>query len=111
MKYPLTPVPYSLATADGFINKTDKAKGLHYLIKDIENSALPPCETTLVIEDGNALFHYLREVPGNFKQICHKLLDMLVKTSDVVFSTDMYYPESVKAVERRRGGCGDKLVL
>ena len=111
MRYPLTPVPYSLATADGFLTKTDKAKGLHYLIKDIENSVLPLCETTLVIEDGNALFHYLREVPGNFKQICQKLLDMLVKTSDVVFSTDMYYPQSVKAVERRRRGCGDKLVL
>lgn len=49
MKYPLTPVPYSLATADGFLTKTDKAKGLHYLIKDIENSVLPLCETTLVI--------------------------------------------------------------
>lgn len=111
MKYPLTPVPYSLATADGFFFKTDKAKGRHYLIKDVENAALPSCETTLVIEDGNALFHYLREVLGNFKQICLKLFDMMVKTSDVVFSTDMYRPDSVKAVERRRRGCGDKLIL
>ena len=30
---------------------------------------------------------------------------------DVVFSTDKYYPDSVKAVERRRRGCADKLVL
>ena len=80
MKYPLTPVPYSLATADGFLTKTDKAKGLHHLIKDIENAALPLCETALVIEDGNALLHYLPEVPGNSKHICQKLLDMPVKT-------------------------------
>ena len=111
MKYPLTPVPYSLATADGFFNKTDKSKGFHYLMKDVENSPMPSSETSLIIEDGNAVFHYLKEVPGNFKQICHKILDMLPKKSDVVFSTDMYYPDSVKAVERRRRGCADKLVL
>ena len=69
MKYPLTPIPYSLATADGFFNKTDKSKGFHYLIKDVENSPIPPAETCLIIEDGNAIFHYLKEVPGNFKQI------------------------------------------
>ena len=76
----LTPVPYSRATADGFLTKTDKAKSLHHLTKDIENTALPLCETTLMIEDDNALFHYLREVPGNFKHICQKPLAMPVKT-------------------------------
>ena len=111
MKYPLTPVPYSLATADGFFNKTDKSKGFHYLMKDVENSPMPSSETSLIIEDGNAVFHYLKEVPANFKQICHKILDMLPKKSDVVFSTDMYYPDSVKSVERRRRGCAEKLVL
>ncbi len=35
MRYPLTPVPYSIAIADGYFAKTDKAKGLHYLTKDI----------------------------------------------------------------------------
>ena len=43
MKYPLTPVPYSLATADGFFNKTDKSKGFHYLMNDVEN--VPSLET------------------------------------------------------------------
>ena len=50
---------------------------------------MPSSETSLIIEDGNAVFHYLKEVPGNFKQICHKILDMLPKSTDVVFSTDM----------------------
>ena len=111
MKYPLTPIPYSLATADCFFNKTDTFKGFHYLIKDVENSPIPSAEKCLIIEDGNAVFHYLKGVPVNFKQICHKILDMLPKKSDVVFSTDMYYPDSVKAVERRRRGCAEKLVL
>ena len=36
---------------------------------------------------------------------------MELKNTDVVFSTDMYYPESVKAVERRPRGYAEKLVL
>ena len=33
MKYQLTPIPYSLGTIDGFLNKTNKAKGVEYLTK------------------------------------------------------------------------------
>ena len=40
----------------------------------------------------NAVFHKLKEVPGNFKQICHKILDMLPKKTDVVFSKDILLP-------------------
>ena len=42
MTYPLTPVPYSLATADGCFSKTNKAKGFQFLIRDLENDILPP---------------------------------------------------------------------
>ena len=80
-------------------------------MKDVENSPSPSSATCLIIEDGNAVFHYLKEVPGNFKQISHKVLDMLPKKSDLVLSTDIYYTDSVKAVERRRCGCAVKLVL
>ena len=55
MKYPLTLIPYSLATADDFFNKTDKSKGFHYLMKYVENSHIPSAETCLIIEDGNAV--------------------------------------------------------
>ena len=33
MSYPLTPVPYSLGTADGGLLKTNKAKGMEHLLK------------------------------------------------------------------------------
>ena len=111
MKYPLTPVPYSLGTANGFLTKTDKARGFHNITKDVDNAALPSPATTLIIEDGNAVFHYMREIPGNFKQTCQKVFDVMVKTSYVVFSTDMYHSNSVKAVERRRRGCGDRFII
>ena len=39
------------------------------------------------------------------------MLDMVVKISYVVFSTDMFHPRLVKAFQRRSPGGGDKLVL
>ena len=88
MTYPLTPVPYSLATADGCFSKTNKAKGFQLLIRDLENDSLSPYDKTLTIEDGNALFHYMRELPDNFRGICLKLFDMKVKGTNAIFSTD-----------------------
>ena len=76
MTYPLTPVPYSLATTDVYFNKAGKARGFHFLIKDIENDILPPNDRTLTIEVGNALFHYMLELPDDFRGICLKLYGM-----------------------------------
>ena len=110
MKYPITPVPYSIGTADGFLAKTDKSQGSHYLLKGIQDMPLPR-DHTLVVQDGNAMFHTLQAIPGNFKQIAHRIYNALPKNCDVIFSTDMYQPQSVKALERERRGCGDKLIL
>ena len=63
MSYPLTPIPYSMATADAFFAKTNKAKGME-LITDVDDESSPPDNETLVIEDGNAIFYYLPQVPG-----------------------------------------------
>ena len=41
MVYPLSPVPYSIDTPDGFLNKTDKSKVYHHLIKNVENFPIP----------------------------------------------------------------------
>ena len=38
LKYPLSPVPYSLGTADGFMAKTDKSKGLQFLVTDVDDA-------------------------------------------------------------------------
>jgi hypothetical protein len=64
--YPLTPVPYSIATPDGFLNKADKSKGDHFLNKDVEDVTPPPDDKTLVTEDDNAAFCYLKDLPPNF---------------------------------------------
>ena len=57
VKYPLMPVPSAIGTADGFLLKTNKAKGFEFLTKGIEDADIPPDGDTLNIEDGNATFY------------------------------------------------------
>ena len=111
MTYPLTPVPFSLGTADGYMTKNDKSKGFNYLIKGVDSAQIPPYDTTLIIEDGNALFYYMREVPSNFKEISQKVFDLMGKNCNVIFSTDTYLPKSIKTMERCRRGYGEKLIV
>ena len=103
MSFPLTPVQLSIATSDRMLLKTDKAKGMHYLLKNQLSPEKPDENFTLVIEDGNALFYALKDIPRKFKAICQELFGMVSsKTFDMIFSTDIYYPDSVKSMERRR---------
>ena len=110
MSYPLTPIPYSIATADGFFAKTSKAKGMELIANDVDEP-FPPDNETLVIEDGNAIFYYLSQVPGNFRGIAEKIFNLMAKKPFVIFSTDMYHPNSVKAVERLRRGSAAKFIV
>ena len=111
VKFSLTPVPYSIGTSDNFFAKTDKSKGLHYLLRDVDNTQPPGTSKTLVVEDGNAVFYYLKEVPGNFKEIGRKIFNLTSSKADVVFSTDMYKPNSVKSCERTRRGTAEKRII
>ena len=53
MRYPLTPVPYSLGTADGYFNKTNKAVMKNYLAKQL-------IDTETTTEYANDVFFYSR---------------------------------------------------
>ena len=110
MQYPLTPLSFSIGTADGCLAKSDKSKGMKYLINGIY-LANPPAQEKgpLIVEDGNALFHTMKEVLGNFKHIhvSEKLFNMIPQKVDVIFSTDMYKENSIKSMERARRGCGE----
>ena len=68
--YLVTLVLCNIGTADGFIAKTDKSKSFSHLTKDVEDATPPQTVETLIIIDCNACFHQLKELPGNFSQIC-----------------------------------------
>ena len=111
MAYPLTPIPYSIGTADGRLLKTDKSKEFHFLTKDVEQETRPPNALTFIVSDGNATFYCLKGLPNNFKQISLRLLEMLDKRSDAVFSTNAYLSNSIKSMERDGRGTSSKLII
>lgn len=112
VSYPLTPIIYSIGTVDGYLAKTNKSKGFQWLTKNIVNASFPQStEKTVVIEDGNAIFHCLTDLPGTFKEISERTFDMMSKCKIVIFSTDMYKALSVKTMERVRRGTSNKLLV
>ena len=100
LSYPLSPVSWSLATADGAPAKTDKAKLLHYLENGMETKENPDSEGVTYIIDGNALLHSLTELPTSFDQVAEKVFNALPKVERVDFVTDSYHADSIKAVEK-----------
>lgn len=110
MRYPLTPVPHSLGTADRYFNKTNKSTMLHYLLED-SSEDVPYPKDALHIQDGNALFHALTNMPPTFGEICLQVLDQMVAKKDFVFSTDSYHADSIKAQERLRRGYSQQYLV
>lgn len=110
MTYSLTPVPHSLGTPDGFLNKTNKATILHFLTEDYGDVPYPS-DKSLYIQDGNALFHALGQLPPTFGEICLKILDQMVAKKDFIFSTDCYHKNSIKSQERIRRGTSSKYIV
>ena len=85
---------------------------LHFLLDDnLENVSYP--KGAIHIEDGNALFHALTgsDLPPTFGEIVLKILDQMVSKKNCIFSTDSYQVDSIKAQERLRRGCSEKLIV
>ena len=71
MRYPLTPVPYSQGTADGYFNKTNKAVMKNYLAKQLIDTETTTeyANDVFFIQDGNTMFHSMVDIPPTFKGI------------------------------------------
>ena len=65
--------------------KTDKYKCLKYLLDKTDSVNVAPQDSTvLLIEDRNALFHSIKEIQSNFRQISEKPFSMTSQKSDVI---------------------------
>ena len=111
MKYPLSPAPYSLGTADEYMARTDKPKEKQFLTKSVNDTPLPDVENTLLIQDGNTIFQTMVNTPSNFQLISHQILDNIPKIINFVFSTNMYQKNSNKDRERKQRGSSEKLII
>lgn len=104
LSFPLSPIPWALATADGLPVKTDKSKLLHLLESDVEAPLTPKLEDSVYIIDGNAVLHSLVDIPPTFVQLAKKVFDILPKVPRIDFVTDTYKQLSIKEFERARRG-------
>ena len=76
LKYPLTTVPFSLASSDGYPLKTNKSVLLHKLENKqyYEEQDLSKLPNSVFIIDGNALFHSNLDIPTTFGELAKKIL-------------------------------------
>jgi len=100
-KYPLAPVPWSLATADGSMCKTDKAQLLHAMSTEGFESQPDSC---VYIVDGNALLYTIVNLPTTVGDFARVIFNYLPKAAVVHFVTDSYIRHSIKESERQRRG-------
>ena len=108
--YSLVPTTTVFATPDGFFTKTNKAAMMHFLMEEESHIDHYP-KDSLLIQDGNALFHTMTDLAPTFGGIALQLLEAMVHKRDFVFSTDSYHPGSIKTQERLRRGCGEQFLL
>ena len=106
-EYPFGPVSWPLGTADGFLAKTEKSTGMHYIEKKAPRAS---SESTVVI-DGNAFFYSIGKAAKTFKDVASNILDMMPNIPKTHFSTDMYKEFSMKSMERSRRGNSDALII
>ena len=106
-QYPMSPVPWSLATGDGALMKTDKAQLMHYLEEKVQaDNTVDVVEgDDISVVDGNALFQSILSPPATVAALAHHIFHArLPKTNIVHFVTHTYYACSINDIERQRRG-------
>ena len=104
LSYPLGPVPWALATSDGAMIKTDKAKLMHCLEDKSHLAQRPTVGFQCYIVDGNALLQAMVSLPSTFGELAEYVFQQLPRAQRVDFVTDSYHPLSIKGLERSRRG-------
>ncbi|GFN88506.1 hypothetical protein PoB_001501200 [Plakobranchus ocellatus] len=107
LKYPLSPVPWSLSSPGGLPLKINKATLLYKLentFNCFESQDFSRQPYTAYIIDGNALLHCLSSGFDTFKDFAKQAFRSLPQTTSVHFVTDTYKPYSKKSCECLRSG-------
>ena len=81
LSHRLEPVPWSLATTDGALVKTNKAKLFHILETEKVLVRRPEFEYMNYIIDGKAVFYAQVALPTTFGELEEKVFDRLPKVS------------------------------
>ena len=83
---------------------------VHFVMEDAPEDV--PCPTnSFYIQDGNALFHALTNLPPKFGTICLKVLDQMMLKKNFLFSTDSYHADSMKGQDRLLCGFSQRYII
>ena len=109
--YPLGPVPWSLATADGKPVKTDKSTLLYSLDGTSNVADKPSRQNSSYIVDGNAFIQAHAGIPAAFGEMADATFDQLPKPDRVDFVTNRYISCSFEENERLLRGTSQALLV
>ena len=99
LRYPLSPTPWSLASPDDLLLKTNKAELLSVLEKQefVATEDISKMQGTVRVINGMAFFHSLTDLRDT--KIAKKVLHTLPQRAPVHFITDTYKPDFIKSFE------------
>ena len=107
LTYSLRPYPHPLATNEGGLVKTVKAKSLNMIENETEDGSVDlPVGDKAYIFDAMAILQTLTVLPATFGELATNLLDKIVNTgvslnfSRIDFVCDRYPEKSIKNLER-----------
>lgn len=115
LKYPLGPLPWSLATPDGTPTQTAKATLLHILEEKAEPVEDVPASSVWIL-DGMVILHSLKVVRRTFRDLASYVFQLMKSNSSRERTrTDLImdqYPEvSIKNLEREKRGTGGTIQI
>ena len=115
LKYPLGPLPWSLATPDGTPAKTTKATLLHILEGKAEAVKEVPASAVWIIDE-MALLQSLKRIPRTFSELASFAFKLVESTSpqestrtDLIM--DQYPDVSIKNPERAKRSAGGTIQI
>ena len=115
LKYPLSPVPLSLAHADGERRKTNKSSLYDYAISSSQTTCSPN-----EINDGKkayildlaAIMRSITKTPDTFEALSLKVLNDIPKCYKLIYvACDTYCDDSIKSLERKKRGSSPKFLI
>ena len=115
LEFNLGPLPLALATLDGSLTKTNKAKLLSLLEADVPPLVSVPANAVWIV-DGMAILQSISRPPATFELLAGLVFQMATQSlqhggSRVDFVSDQYPDISIKAIEWRRRQHGDSMCL
>ena len=113
LKYPLSPIPLSIANGDGTKRKTNKSKLTKILLRNFNEASIPEKKSnSAYVTDLMAVIRTLKNIPNTFEELTWRILKTIPRNhTRVDIIADTYRTTSIKMGERDRRGESSKIVV